>query len=184
MDDILVFGRSDAEQVRILDAVLKKLSEAGLKLKKQKCRFMQVSVEYLGCVIDKEGIHPMSRKVEAICEVPAPSNVPELRSFLGMTQYYAKFIDGYSTLTNPLNVLLRNASIRKWELEQQVVFVKLKKQLASASLLGHYGSSLLLRLACDASAYGVGAMISHIMPDGSEKSIAYASLRQSATTVK
>ena len=52
-------------------------------------------------MIDKEGIHPISRKVEAICEAPAPSNVTELWSFLGMTQYYAKFTDGYSILINP-----------------------------------------------------------------------------------
>ena len=64
VDYILVSGRSDAEHVRNLDAVLKKVSEAGLMLKKQKCRFMQPSVEYLGYVIDKERIHPMSRKLK------------------------------------------------------------------------------------------------------------------------
>ena len=95
VDNFLVSGRSDAEDVRNLNAVLKKLSEAGLRLEEQKCKFMQPSFEYSGYVIDKEGIHPMSRKVEAICEAPSASNVTELRPFRGMTQYYAKFIDGY-----------------------------------------------------------------------------------------
>ena len=65
---------------------------------------MQSGVEYLGYVIDKEGIHPVSRKVEAICDVPAPSNITELWPFLDMSQFYARFIDGYSTLTNLLKV--------------------------------------------------------------------------------
>ena len=65
---------------------------AGLKLKKQKYKFMQPSVEYLGYLIDKEGIHPMAWKVEAICDAAVPSNITELCSFWGMTQYYAQFI--------------------------------------------------------------------------------------------
>ena len=67
---------------------------------------MQPSVDYLGYVNDKEGVHPMSRKVEPICEGSALSHVTELWSFLDNTQQYAKFIDGYSTLTNPFKVLL------------------------------------------------------------------------------
>ena len=73
-----------------------------------------------------------------------------------MTPYYAKFIDGYSTLTNSLNVLLQKGSIRKWKLEQQVAFVKWKKADSLAPLLAHYSSSLPLRLACDAGAHGIG----------------------------
>ena len=99
VDDILVSGKSDADHVRNLDSVLKRLSDAGLKLKRQKCKFLEPSVEYLGYLIDKEGIHPMARKIEAICNAPAPLNITELHSFLGMTQYYAKFIKGYYTLT-------------------------------------------------------------------------------------
>ena len=76
---------------------------------KQKC--MQPSVEYLAYVIDKVGVHPMSRKVETICEAPAPSNVTELWSFLGMTQYYAKFIKVIQPVTNPPNVLLQKGSM-------------------------------------------------------------------------
>ena len=103
----------DVNHVRNLDSVLKRLSDAGLKLKRQKCKFMQPSVGYLGYLIDKEGIDPMARKVEAICDAPAPSNITELCSLLGMTQYYAKFIKGYSTLTNPLNILPRKGSVWK-----------------------------------------------------------------------
>ena len=77
--------------------------------------------------------------------------------------------------------MLRKGCFWKWELEQQVAFVKLKKQLASVPLLVHYSSSLPLRLACDASAYGVGAVISHIMPDGSEEPISYSSRTLSKT---
>ena len=68
------------------------LSYAGLKLKRKKYKSMQPSVEYLGYLIDKEVTRPMARKVDAICDAPALSNITELRSVLGMTQYYAKFI--------------------------------------------------------------------------------------------
>ena len=175
VDDILVSGKSDADHVRNLDSVLTRLSDTGLKLKRQKCKFMQPSVEYLGYLIDKEGIHSMAWKVEAICGAPVPSNITELRSFLGRTQYYAKFIKGYSTLTNPLNILLRKHSVWKWGLEQKATFVELQKQLASAPLLVHFSNTLQLRLACDASTCGVGAVISHVMSDGIKQPITYAS---------
>ena len=155
VDDILLSGRSDANHIRNLDSVLKRLCDAGLKLKREKCKFMRPSVEYLDYLIDKEGIHPMARKVEAICDAPAPSNITELYSFLGMTQYYAKFIKGYSTLTNPLNILLRKGSVWQWGLEEKAAFVELKKQLASAPLLVHFSNTLPLRLACNTSTYGI-----------------------------
>ena len=86
IDDILVTGCTEAEHLSNLEAVLQKLQEYGLRLKQWKCKFFQESVEYLGQVMSKEGIHPSSKKIEAILKVQHPSDLAELRSFLGECQ--------------------------------------------------------------------------------------------------
>ena len=91
IDDILVTGKSQEEHLLNLDKVLTKLQEAGLKLKRSKCVFMADSVEYLGYVIDKQGLHPTASKVKAIKEAPTPTNITELRAFIGLLNYYSKF---------------------------------------------------------------------------------------------
>ena len=88
IDDILVTGNSDEEHLENLESVFKRLSEYGLRLKKEKCLLMQPSVEYLGYIIDSEVLHATPKKVEAILQAPRPRNVPELRSFLGLVTYY------------------------------------------------------------------------------------------------
>ena len=106
IDDILITGRNDKLHLEALEKVLDRLHEYGLRLKKDKCLFMQPSVEYLGYVVDKEGLHATPAKVEAITKAPEPRNVHELRSFLGLVNYYGKFIRHLSTLIQPLNHLL------------------------------------------------------------------------------
>ena len=89
--------------------------------------------------------------------------------------YYGKFIQNMSTLSHPLNKLLRHNTPWKWSQEYERAFQELKQRLASSEVLVHYDASLPLKLACDASSYGVGAVISHIFPNGEERPIAYAS---------
>ena len=98
-----------------------------------------------------------------------------MRSFLGLVNYYGKFISALSTITHPLNQLLCHQTKWQWSQECEKSFQKLKDQLSSDQVLVHYDSTLPVRLACDASQYGVGAVISHLMPDGTERPIAYGS---------
>ena len=91
LDDILVTGRSVAEHHTNLEQVLHRLQEAGRRLKREKCAFIQQSVTYLGHVLDADGIHPTAEKFTAIKEAPAPCNVTELRSYIGMLNYYHMF---------------------------------------------------------------------------------------------
>ena len=84
IDDILVTGSSDTEHLRNLEEVLKRLKEHGVRMKKGKCNYMAASVEYLGHRIDSEGLHATEDKLQAILKAPAPRNVQELRSFLGL----------------------------------------------------------------------------------------------------
>ena len=98
IDDILITGNDDEEHLRNLTTVLERLREQGLRLTKGKCRFMQDAVEYLGHLIDAEGLYPRSEKVAAVVNAPPPGNVSKLRAFLGMINYYRKFIPNLSTL--------------------------------------------------------------------------------------
>lgn len=101
--DILISGKDDQEHLSNLSEVLTRLESAGLRLKLSKCQFMQPTVKYLGYRIDARGMHAIEKKVEAIRQAAAPENQQQLRSFLGMINYYSKFISNYSTITYPLN---------------------------------------------------------------------------------
>ena len=175
LDDILVSGKSEAEHLDTLRMVLQKFKKHGIRAKKAKCAFMKTSVRYLGHVIDAEGLHATDDKLKAIVEAPAPRNVPELRSFLGLLNYYGRIIPNLATMINPLNQLLRRGSTWLWTKSCQEAFESAKEKLVSPNVLVHYDSTRPIRLAADASAYGIGAVISHGMDDGSERPIAFAS---------
>ena len=172
MDDIFV---TDDDHLHNLNTVLERLQHNGFSLKKDKCTFLQDAVEYLGHKIDAEGRHTLPGKIAAVKCAPEPKNVAELRSFLGMLNYYAKFIPNLSTLVQPLNALLQRSKQWKWSTNCARAFKEAKHALSSARVLVHNDPTLPLTLAGDASAYGIGAVISHILPDGSERPIAFAS---------
>ena len=142
---------------------------------------MLPSVEYLGHQINHEGIRPLEDKVEAIAKAPTPSNLRELWSFLGLLNYYGKFIPNLATIIHPLTTLLSTGKKSDWSVECVKAFQLAKSQLMSAQVLTHYDPQLPITLAADASAYGIGAVISHILPDGSERPIAFASRKLSPT---
>ena len=175
LDDILITGSSTEEHLRTLDKVFQKLRDAGLKLKRSKCVFLAPAVTYLGHQIDAQGLHPVEEKVKALQEVPIPRNVTELKSFLGMLSYYSKFLPNLSSELAPLYNLLRQSVPWQWNTEQQEAFERSKKLLTSSKLLVHFDPKLEIILACDASEYGIGAVLSHRMPDGSEKPVGFVS---------
>ena len=112
--------------------------------------------------------------VEAIFQAPAPTNVAGLRSFLGLVNYYGKFLPDLATLLSPLYLLLQKKQKWMWCSAQEEAFRKVKELLKSSRVLVHFDSTLPLTLSCDASPYGVGAVLSHKMPEG-ERPIAFAS---------
>ena len=118
---------------------------------------MQSSVECLGHIIDCKGLHTSPKKVKAIQE--------ELRLFLGLLYYYGKFIQNLATMLHPLNELLKKGVTWKWSKDCANAFKQAKKQLSSTTVLAYYDPKLPLRLVGDASSCGIGAVISHILPD-------------------
>ena len=175
IDDILISGKTEEEHLKTLSQVLSRLQKYGVHMKRSKCFFLRECVQYLGHSIDANGVHATEEKIKAIVEAPVPKNLAELRSFLGLLNYYGRFIPNLSTLLHPLNELLQKETAWKWSSAQDNAFQMAKQKITSPNVLVHYDPSLPLCLAGDASAYGIGAVISHIMPDGKEYPIAFAS---------
>ena len=175
MDDILVTGETDHEHLQTLDLLLQKLETSGLRLKKAKCIFLAPEVEFLGHKIRSEGLHPTDDKIRAIREAPTPQNLTQLKSFLGLLTYYSKFIPNMATALAPLYLLCQKN--QKWILKQQQeeAFKAAKKLLESNTVLVHYNPAKELVLTCDASPYGLGAVLAHKVEDGAERPVAYAS---------
>ncbi|CAI2732605.1 unnamed protein product [Schistosoma spindalis] len=131
-------------------------------------------VRYLGFIIDKDGRKPDPENTQALKAMPRPTDVPTLRSFLGLVSHYGAFIPDLHRLRAPLNSLLTKNAKWCWSKSCQTAFEKIKKLLLSDLSLTHYDPSLPIVVASDASNYGIGASISHIMPDGSEKAISHS----------
>lgn len=175
LDDILVTARDDATHLERLREVMKRLIDNGLKVSRRKCSFLQNEVEYLGHVISGSGVSTNPEKIRAVKEAPAPTNVEELRSFLGLVNFYARFVPDLATAAKPLTLRLRSDYKWDWNQECKAAFVELKKKLTTSPVLAHYDPSLPLQLSCDASPVGVGAVLAHVDTDGTERPIAYAS---------
>ncbi|XP_015118224.1 uncharacterized protein K02A2.6-like [Diachasma alloeum] len=122
--------------------------------------------------IDKNGIHVCKDKVEAINAIKTPLNTTELKRFLGMTNYYSKFVNNYAQVVAPLYKLLRKEIRWNWTEECQVAFDLIKEKLLSPEVLMHYDPKLPLKITCDASPVGVGAVLSHILPNNIVRPVA------------
>ena len=115
MDDIIVFSDNPADHLQRLQGVFAKLDKAGLKLKPSKCEFFKTKITYLGHVVSSQGIEPDPKKVEAVKNWTVPKTVTDVRSFLGFTNHYRRFIKGYANVARPLNILVsgENANRKK-----------------------------------------------------------------------
>lgn len=154
-----------------------------MKCKKEKCRFAEERIEYVGHEIDASGVKPTEKRLDAVKLMPRPKNVKEVEAFIGKLNYYNKFVPNFSTKAGPLNELRRSNVDFVWTNRQEESFQALKDTMVNAVRLVHYQDDLPLILATDASTYGIGALISHRYPDGSEKPIAFASKTLSSSQV-
>ena len=134
---------------------------------------MVPSVEYLGHRISKEGLQLTDDKVRAVLEAPQPTNVSELKAFLGLVNYYRKFMQNLSTVLTPLYTLLKKNTPWRWQADQEQAFNEAKTLLKSPKLLVHYDGHKELILTCDTSPVGLGAVLAYWMEDGTEHPIAY-----------
>jgi len=129
----------------------------------------------MGYKLSADGISPTEEKVKVIKCAPTPENATQVRAFLGLLNYHGEFIPNLSTIVHPLNQLLQKDKEFQWRAACDQSFQPAKESLTSSKVLVHFDPDLPIVLECDASQYGIGAVISHRFPDGVERPIAYAS---------
>jgi hypothetical protein len=175
MDDCICTGKNDDEHCKILRQVLLRMREANYRLNKDKCAFFQPTVEFLGYVVSSEGLHTSPQKVTAIKEMPKPTNASELSSFLGLVNFYRNFVHRFSDFCEPLYKLTQQGVDWNWTTECQRAFEEVKRTLCSTEVLAHFDMELPIGISCDASPVGLGIVLFHKYPDGTERPISYAS---------
>jgi hypothetical protein len=175
LDDMIITGSSDEMHLHNLRNVLQRLQNYGLRANLQKCYFLKENVTYCGHEISAEGLRKTPDKIQAVRETPTPKNVKEVRAFLGLVNYYHRFLPNSATVLKPLNELLEKDRKWDWTDKCEKAFEDTKTMITSDQVLTHYNPDLPVRLACDASPFGLGAVLSHVMPDGYERPIAFAS---------
>ena len=159
LDDILVSGKDARDHYHNLQRLLDRSHDKGLRCKREKCTFAKPQVEYLGHMLQRDGIHK-GHKVDAVLNMPAPSDVTSLKSFLGSVQFYAKFLPpSYATEAEPLYRLTKKDVEWNWGSHEQSSFERLKSLLSSDAVLTHYNPALPIGIACDASSLGIGGTL-------------------------
>jgi transposase InsO family protein len=159
LDDILIFSKTPAEHERHLDMVLQRLAQHRFYAQLPKCHFALPEVEFLGHLVSAEGIKVDPRKVRIVADWPTPSNVSELRSFLGLSNYFRRFVHAYSTIARPLHDLTRKETAWQWTEACQTAFERLKAKLTAAPVLAAPDFTKPFEVIADASAYALGAIL-------------------------
>jgi len=138
MDDILIYSKTEEEHIELIRWVLQKLTENNICINIDKCLFHIPEVEFVGFQVRKQGIQMSQNKVEDIEKWAAPRNFKEVQEFIGFTNFYRRFIQGFSSLTLPIQVLTHNGVMWNWSEKGGKVFVELKRTFTTAPILCHY----------------------------------------------
>ncbi|KAK3700539.1 hypothetical protein QZH41_000759 [Actinostola sp. cb2023] len=173
-DDIIVFGKTQEEHDRSLEQTLQRLQDSGLTLNKEKCVFSVSELVFFGFKVSAAGLSPDQKKIDAVKEARAPTNAAEVRSFLALVNYCARFIPEFATMSEPLRQLTRKYAEWFWGQVEQDSFDKLKASLTSDCVMAHYDPAAETHLRVDASPVGLGAILLQCQ-DGVSRPVAYAS---------
>ena len=173
LDDILLYSRTFSEHLDALRCVLTRLREAGLKLRAANTQLARKELKFLGFRVTSEGIKADSRICEDVKNFPQPKTVKQPRGFLGLAQFYKRFIKDYAKIAKPLNNLLKKGERFAWSEECDESFLSIKDALTSPPILAHPDLEKCFRLYTDASDYAVGYVLSQDDDAGREKVVAY-----------
>ncbi|CAC5404852.1 unnamed protein product [Mytilus coruscus] len=180
MDDIIVHASNQVEHDKCVENVVRVLQDKGITLNNDKCEFNMSKVVFMGHVLSGRGIGPADVKVQAVVEARDPRTSAEVRSFLGLVNYSARFISDLATISAPLRALTRKNATFTWGKDEQRSFDELKRRLANAETLGYYDKSALTKVIADASPGGLGAVLIQEQ-NGELRIISYASRSLSDT---
>jgi len=179
IDDIVIFSKSRKEHLEHLHKVLEILRRNKLYGKLSKCEFFKRDMEFLGHIVSQEGIKVDPKKTKVVEEWLTPKTIHDVRSFLGMTNYYRKFIQDYAQIIGPLTKLLRKDVNWEWKHDQKKAFAQLKNKLISAPVLRKPDFQLSFTLTTDASDVAIGQVLSQDDGKGS-RPVAYELRRMTA----
>jgi len=174
LDDIIIVSATFDEHLHHLAEVFRRLRDARLRLNPEKCHFCKSELKYLGHIVDRRGIRTDPEKVKSMTQWPQPTNVRQIRQFIGLASWYRRFIPEFSATAAPLTKLTRKNARWQWGEEEEQAFQTLKKALASSPVLACPDFTRRFFLQTDASTTGLGAVLTQHFEDG-EKVIAYAS---------
>ena len=175
MDDILIMSKTKEDHLAHIRQVMFKLQEKGFKVNPKKCRFLQTSVEFLGHVVTADGISPTPSRVECIKNWPIPTNISELRAFLGLANYYRKFIAGFSSMAAKLWDLTSTNAEFVWTSAHTEEFQKLKEAFKQSLMLSYPDTEKPFIIETDASASGIGGVLLQVDNNGHERPVAFES---------
>ena len=174
LDDIVIFGKTFEETCQNYLKVIERLDKFNLKLKPSKCFLFRDKVDYLGHIVSEDGIATDPQKVLKVEKWPTPSKMAHVRSFLGLTCYYQRYIPNYADIAEPMQKLVGKKVKFIWGASQQTSFDLLKHSLINAPILAFPNDSGKFILDTDASNVAIGSVLSQVQ-DGQEKVIAYGS---------
>jgi hypothetical protein len=177
MDDLVIFSNDWESHLTHVQDVLETLRQANLTAKPSKCSFAQTQVEYLGHIVGNGQIKPKKTKLEAIENWERPKTKRDVRSFLGVSGYYRKFIPDYADTAAPLSDLTKKKlpELVEWTPGCETAFQSLKRALCSEPVLKMPNFDVVFTLQTDASDRGLGAVLSQLGPDGKEHPVVYLS---------
>ncbi|UYV83268.1 K02A2.6-like, partial [Cordylochernes scorpioides] len=181
LDDILIFASDSKTHDRILRLVLRKLKEAKVTLNKAKCVFGVPRINFLGHILDEDGIRPDPAKIEAVAKMPAPTDVHGVRRFIGMVNHLGRFVENLSEIVAPLNQLLVKGQEFVWDCSQERALRKLKELLTTQPILAAYDVRKPTMVSSDASSYGLGAVLKQEGKNGIWRPVAYSSRTMTPT---
>ena len=154
LDDIIIFSKDEQEHLEHLKIIFQRLKEAGLKLKRLKCDFMKIQIQYLGHLISSCGIQSLPERCGNIKNTPAPRSPKGVKQFLGLAGCYHKFVPTFLDLSRPLTRLTRKDVLFEWNKECQACIELLKETLCTHPILQYLDPNKSYVLFTDASKYG------------------------------
>ena len=175
MDDVLIYGRNEAQHWDRVQSVLERIQGAGMTLKKEKCEFARTEISFLGHIVSGDGIKPHPAKVTAILEMKPPSTKKEARRFMGMVNYLSKFSMGLANMAAPINSVTGHSSEWCWEASQRKAFENIKAELTRLPTLCNFDLSRKHRVSADSSMLAVGAVLLQQSDKGDWQPVEYAS---------
>lgn len=171
-DDIIIAGTTLEQLRERVEMTARRFQEHGLAMNYEKC---VIGVEKMSITLTSDGIKIADEKVKAITEVKKPETKSELRSWLGLAQFCAKFIQNFAAVTSPLWDLTKEKSEWNWTVEHETAFNSIKKHLTTCPVMAYWNTEAETRITTDASPFGLGAILEQKQPEDTYRPVYYAS---------